>query len=49
MIAVPTDTIYGVAALAQDSGAVTKLFNVKRRNISKAVAISVGDIEDVYK
>lgn len=49
MIAIPTDTIYGVAALAQSTEAVTKLYEIKRRHEEKPVAICVGNLEDVYK
>lgn len=49
VIAIPTDTIYGVAALAQSTEAVTKLYEIKRRHEEKPVAICVGNLEDVYK
>lgn len=49
VIAVPTDTIYGVAGLAQNSEAVDKLYQIKNRDYSKPVAISVADISDVYR
>lgn len=49
VIALPTDTIYGVAALAQSTEAVTKLYEIKRRHEEKPVAICVGNLEDVYK
>ncbi|KAJ8290196.1 hypothetical protein GJAV_G00009820 [Gymnothorax javanicus] len=47
--AVPTDTIYGLAALAQNSAAVKKIYEIKGRNGLKPLAISVGEIEDIYK
>lgn len=43
VIAVPTDTIYGLAADATSSAAVDRIFDIKRRNRSKAVAICVSD------
>lgn len=49
IIALPTDTIYGIAGLAQNSTAVQKLYEVKGRNMTKPVSISVGDVKDVYK
>lgn len=49
VIAIPTDTIYGVAALAQSTEAVSKLYEIKRRHEEKPVAICVGNLEDVYK
>uniref|UniRef100_A0A023FUU4 Threonylcarbamoyl-AMP synthase n=1 Tax=Amblyomma parvum TaxID=251391 RepID=A0A023FUU4_AMBPA len=47
VIAVPTDTIYGVAALAQHSDAVQRLFQLKRRDAGKPIAICVHDVADI--
>lgn len=47
VIAVPTDTIYGVAALAQHSESVARLFQLKRRDAGKPVAICVHDVADI--
>ena len=49
IIAVPTDTIYGIAGLAQDSAAVERLYNIKRRDAAKPIAISVASVDDIYK
>lgn len=49
VIALPTDTIYGVAALAQSTEAVSQLYEIKKRHEEKPVAICVGKLEDVYK
>ena len=49
VIALPTDTVYGIAALAQSTDAVQKLYEIKGRNFEKPIAISVGNIEDVHK
>ncbi|GFR17748.1 yrdC domain-containing protein, mitochondrial [Trichonephila clavata] len=50
VIALPTDTIYGVAALAQNTEAVDALCKIKRRdNSKKFVAICVGRIDDIPK
>ncbi|KAM9319424.1 threonylcarbamoyl-AMP synthase [Gastrophryne carolinensis] len=48
-IAVPTDTIYGIACLAQNSQSLSNIYNVKGRNGTKPLAICVGDIEDIYR
>ncbi|XP_076059204.1 threonyl-carbamoyl synthesis 1 [Oratosquilla oratoria] len=48
VIGVPTDTIYGVAALAQDSTAVEHIYHIKHRSDSKPLAICVGEVHDVY-
>ena len=49
VVAVPTDTVYGLAALAHDVEAVKMLYKVKERRESKPVAISVSDVEEIYK
>ncbi|CAK8690843.1 threonylcarbamoyl-AMP synthase-like [Clavelina lepadiformis] len=47
VIAIPTDTLYGVACLAQCTEAVEKLYALKERNTVKPVAICVGETYDV--
>ncbi|KAM4657102.1 LOW QUALITY PROTEIN: threonylcarbamoyl-AMP synthase [Amazona ochrocephala] len=49
LVAVPTDTVYGVACLAQDSGAVRSIYSLKGRNGRKPLAICVGDVERLYR
>ena len=49
LIAVPTDTIYGIACLAQSQSAVDAIYHCKRRSTSKPLAICVADIDSVYK
>ncbi|XP_053310539.1 threonylcarbamoyl-AMP synthase [Spea bombifrons] len=49
VIAVPTDTIYGIACLAQNSQAMESIYNLKGRNGTKPLAICVGDIADIYR
>lgn len=49
IIAVPTDTLYGLACNADDKTAVDRMFDIKKRNSSNPVAICVADVEDVYK
>ncbi|XP_042337160.1 yrdC domain-containing protein, mitochondrial-like, partial [Plectropomus leopardus] len=48
VVALPTDTIYGLACLAQNSEAVRKTYNIKERNGHKPLAICVGEIQDIY-
>lgn len=49
VIAVPTDTIYGVAALAQNSESVSKLYKLKNRNSGKPIAICVHDANEISR
>ncbi|XP_070691673.1 threonylcarbamoyl-AMP synthase isoform X2 [Pempheris klunzingeri] len=49
VVGVPTDTIYGLACLAQNSDAIRKTYEMKGRNGQKPLAICVGEIQDIYK
>lgn len=49
VIGVPTDTIYGIACLAQSSQSIRNIYNVKGRNGTKPLAICLGATEDIYK
>ena len=47
LVAFPTDTVYGLGAMAFDSGAVDQLFTVKGRQATKAIAILLGNQENL--
>lgn len=49
VIAVPTDTIYGISCLVQHSSAVDRLYSIKGRDASKPIAICVAEVEDIYR
>ncbi|ESN90150.1 hypothetical protein HELRODRAFT_182753 [Helobdella robusta] len=49
IIAIPTDTIYGLACLAQNNVAIDKLYTIKSRQLNKPISISVGCVEDIFK
>ncbi|NXS63504.1 YRDC protein, partial [Brachypteracias leptosomus] len=49
LVAIPTDTVYGVACLAQDSGAVRSIYSLKGRHAGKPLAICLGDVERLYR
>ncbi len=44
LVAFPTDTVYGLGALAFSPAAVDKLYQVKGRDSAKAIAVLLGDI-----
>jgi len=44
IVVIPTDTVYGLAALAADSGAVDAIFTAKQRPADRRVAVLVADI-----
>jgi tRNA threonylcarbamoyl adenosine modification protein (Sua5/YciO/YrdC/YwlC family) len=48
VIAVPTDTIYGFAALVNSEKAVRRIYEIKGRLFTKPLAISVGYVEDLF-
>lgn len=47
VIAIPTDTIYGLASLAVSSLAVQRLYGIKRRDGSKPLAICLSNVKEV--
>merc|ERR1712183_751694 len=48
VLAVPTDTIYGLTCLVQHQAAVESLYNIMGRHSSKPIAICVAEVEDIY-
>ncbi len=49
LVAFPTDTVYGVGALAFDGKAAESIYKAKDRPIEKAIPILIGDAEDITK
>ena len=49
VIALPTDTLYGIACLSQSSTAIKALYKIKSRDEKKPVAICVSQVSDVAK
>ncbi len=49
LVAFPTDTVYGVGALAFDGKAVESIYAAKDRPTEKAIPILIGDPKDLEK
>jgi 2',5'-phosphodiesterase len=49
VLAVPTDTLYGLACCANSSPGVRHIYASKRRGDHKPLAIAVADVEDVQR
>ena len=49
LVAFPTDTVYGVGALAFDGKAVESIYAAKDRPAEKAIPVLIGDPDDLEK
>jgi L-threonylcarbamoyladenylate synthase len=47
LVAFPTDTVYGIGALAFDGKAVESIYIAKDRPVEKAIPVLIGDSEDL--
>lgn len=47
LVAFPTDTVYGVGALAFDNAAIESIYIAKDRPIEKAIPILIGNLSDL--
>ncbi len=47
IIAFPTDTVYGLGALAFNQNAIESIYTAKNRPIEKAIPILIGDLSDL--
>ena len=47
LVAFPTDTVYGVGALAFDGAAVESIYAAKGRSVEKSIPILIGDPHDL--
>lgn len=47
LVAIPTETVYGLAANALDSGAVAKIFAAKGRPMDNPLIVHIAQLEDV--
>jgi len=44
VVVVPTDTVYGLAVIAEDAGGVASLFRLKSRDTGRPMAVLVADV-----
>lgn len=49
LVAFPTDTVYGVGALAFDQRAIESIYAAKDRPVEKAIPVLISDKEDLAK
>jgi L-threonylcarbamoyladenylate synthase len=49
LVIFPTETVYGLAADAFNAGAVASVFAAKRRPLSEALPVQIGDKKDIRK
>lgn len=47
VLALPTDTIYGLAARVNDTSALNKIYKIKGRDLTKPLAVCVADHEHI--
>jgi L-threonylcarbamoyladenylate synthase len=47
LVALPTDTVYGLAALVTDGPAIGRLYQAKERSPQKAIAVLVGSLGQI--
>jgi L-threonylcarbamoyladenylate synthase len=44
VVAIPTDTVYGIAVALDTPGGIERLFEVKRRPLDKSIALLIDDV-----
>lgn len=49
IVAFPTDTVYGLGALAFNNNAIESIYKAKNRPIEKAIPILIGDLSEFEK
>jgi L-threonylcarbamoyladenylate synthase len=47
VIAFPTDTVYGLGCLVTLSSSIDRLFEIKERDTTKAIAVLIGDLDQL--
>ena len=49
VIAVPTDTLYGLAADANSSSGIQRIYSIKNRQAHAPLAICIADVDDLHR
>lgn len=49
LVAFPTDTVYGLGALAFDAGAIARIYRAKGRSESKAISVLLADLQEMRR
>jgi L-threonylcarbamoyladenylate synthase len=49
LVAFPTDTVYGLGAIAFNAKAVDSIYAAKDRPVEKAIPVLIGDVDDLEK
>jgi L-threonylcarbamoyladenylate synthase len=49
LVAFPTDTVYGLGALAFNAAAVERIYAAKDRPVEKAISVLIADVSDLAK
>ena len=49
VVALPTDTIYGIAACVNSDDGIKRLYSIKGRATNKPIAICVSEVRDISK
>ena len=47
LVALPTETVYGLAVSALDEGAIKRLLEIKKRSVGKALTLAIKSADDV--
>ncbi len=47
VIAVPTETIYGIATSVDSSEGIERVYTIKGRNTAKPIAICLSDVQQI--
>ncbi|MDO9545309.1 MAG: L-threonylcarbamoyladenylate synthase [Pelolinea sp.] len=47
VIAVPTDTVYGIACLVSDPNSIQLLYSIKERDLLKAIPVLIGALDQI--